>query len=158
MCPREGVNQTQLEIYCDSIKEHIDINIHIGVWIAIGVLFVLSLLEMALEACGDFMPYHQIFKPIPKEEGKVKTSESNSNVSGDENQIELLDFMPKYSKTSLLSLSMFQPIPKEDGEIQDSESDSNISGDENQIEQDPEALPLQPIAKNSQENLQVPAK
>ena len=62
LCPRESVNQTELRTYCDDIQEHIDINIHIGMWIAIGVLFILSWLELALEACGKFMPYHQIFK------------------------------------------------------------------------------------------------
>ena len=64
----EGKNQTKLESYCSIVQEYMDKNIHIGIWIAIGILFLLSLLELVLELCGDFMPYHQIFKPISKQE------------------------------------------------------------------------------------------
>ena len=63
-----GTNQTKLEIYCNSIMEHIDINIHIAMWIAIGLLLLLSWVELFLECYGKCMPYHHFFEPISKED------------------------------------------------------------------------------------------
>jgi len=56
-------------------------------WIAIGVLFVLSWIEAAIEACdcGTFMPYHKALQPLPEEE---EEEENNSNTSNNENQLE----------------------------------------------------------------------
>jgi hypothetical protein len=51
-------------------------NIHKAMWKAIGLLFVLSWIELALEFCGTFMPYHRALKPLHKD----------SNAFGDENQ------------------------------------------------------------------------
>ena len=45
-------------------------------WKAIGLLFVLSWIELALEFCGTFMPYHRALKPLQRD----------SNAFGDENQ------------------------------------------------------------------------
>jgi len=59
-------NQTEIEVYCNDLQYQISPNIHIGMWIAIGVLLALSWLEFALEACGDWMPYRQFLKPISK--------------------------------------------------------------------------------------------
>ena len=41
-----------------------------------AILLSLSLLELALEYCGDFMPYNQLFKPILKE-GDVTTNQDH---------------------------------------------------------------------------------
>ena len=60
----EIVKDQQIVSDCDYAKHHKDINANIGVWITIAALFILSFLEMVLEACVEFMPYHQIFKPI----------------------------------------------------------------------------------------------
>ena len=57
-------NQTEIENYCSRLQYHISPNIHIGMWIAIGVLLALSWLEFALEDCGNWMPYRQILEPI----------------------------------------------------------------------------------------------
>ena len=61
-----GTNQTKLEVYCNSIMEHIDINIHIAMWIAIGLLLLLSWVELWFETYGKNMPYHHYFAPISK--------------------------------------------------------------------------------------------
>ena len=63
-----GTNQTKLEVYCNSIMEHIDINIHIAMWIAIGLLLLLSWVELFLECYEKCMPYHHFFAPISKED------------------------------------------------------------------------------------------
>ena len=47
-------------------------------WKAIGLLFVLSWIELTLEFCGTFMPYHRALEPLQKD----------SNAFGDENQNE----------------------------------------------------------------------
>ena len=64
LCPNSDQNQTEIEDYCSGLQYHISPNIHIGMWIAIGVLFCLSWVEFALEACGDWMPYRQLLKPV----------------------------------------------------------------------------------------------
>ena len=59
LCPREGVNQLEIEAYCNNLQYHIAADTHIAMWTAIGVLFVLSCIEAALEACGSFMPCYR---------------------------------------------------------------------------------------------------
>ena len=78
-------NQTEIEVYCSGLQYHISPNIHIGMWIAIGVLFCLSWLELALESCCDWMPYHKIFEPILVENNQ---NEPDSEALDSLNQIE----------------------------------------------------------------------
>ena len=71
LCPNDDIgtfytnqNQTEIEVYCSNLQYQISPNIHIGIWIAIGVLLALSWLEFALEDCGNWMPYRQLLEPI----------------------------------------------------------------------------------------------
>ena len=68
LCPREGFNATEipdLESYCNNLQYYISVNTHYAMWITIAVLFILSWIEAALEACGTFMPCHKILEPVP---------------------------------------------------------------------------------------------
>jgi hypothetical protein len=62
LCPREGVNATEIldvESYCNNLQHYISVHVHYAMWITIAILFYLSWLELALEASGTFMPYHK---------------------------------------------------------------------------------------------------
>ena len=39
LCPREGVNQLEIEAYCNNLQYYIAADTHIAMWTAIGVLF-----------------------------------------------------------------------------------------------------------------------
>ena len=75
LCPNFDRNQAEIEDYCSNLQYHISPNIHIGMWIAIGVLFCLSWLELALEAWLDWMPFNKFKEPIPQ---AVETIKSDS--------------------------------------------------------------------------------
>ena len=62
LCPRDGFNATEipdLTSYCNNLQYYIPDNTHYAMWITIAVLFILSWIEAALEACGTFMPCHK---------------------------------------------------------------------------------------------------
>ena len=70
LCPREGFNATEipdLESYCNNLQYYIPDNTHYAMWITIAVLFVLSWIEAALEACGkEFQISYRLFLFIAK--------------------------------------------------------------------------------------------
>merc|ERR1719362_2619181 len=62
LCPRDGFNATEipdLTSYCNNLQYYVPDNTHYAMWITIAVLFILSWIEAALEACGTFMPCHK---------------------------------------------------------------------------------------------------
>merc|ERR1719362_1939356 len=63
LCPRDGLNATEipdLTSYCNNLQYYVPAETHYAMWITIAVLFILSWIEAALEACGTFMPYHKV--------------------------------------------------------------------------------------------------
>ena len=70
LCPREGFNATEipeLESYCNNLQYYVPDNTHYAMWITIAVLFVLSWIEAALEACGkEFQISYKLFLIIAK--------------------------------------------------------------------------------------------
>ena len=89
LCPRENVNITELQTYCNNdIQYQLPFEIHRTIWIVIGVLFVLSWLELALEACFKNMPYHKAHEPVPKdtneeeEDHKAEVESKDDNIKG----------------------------------------------------------------------------
>ena len=81
LCSNADQNQTGIEDYCSRLQYHISPNIHIGMWIAIGVLLGLSCLELALEACGNWMPYRQLLKVIINSEDNQEDPELPNNLN-----------------------------------------------------------------------------
>ena len=88
LCPRENVNITELQTYCNNLQYNLPFEIHRTIWIVIGVLFVLSWLELALEACFKNMPYHKAHEPVPKdtnekeEDHKAEVESKDDTVKG----------------------------------------------------------------------------
>ena len=86
LCPREGFNATEipdLESYCNNLQYYIPDNTHYAMWITIAVLFVLSWIEAALEACGTFMPYHKALDVSwrhEQEEEKLEGFQSKASI------------------------------------------------------------------------------
>ena len=57
-------------------------------WISIGVLFAFSWLELALEYCGKFMPYHKIHNTIEEDEDKISKEKLKSSNDYEQIQVE----------------------------------------------------------------------
>ena len=81
LCPREGVNATEIadvESYCNNLQHYVSEHVHYAMWITIAVLFYFSWIELALEASGTFMPYHKALKPLPKDEEEEKEEDDEN--------------------------------------------------------------------------------
>ena len=107
LCFKNTTDKAQFEDYCSNIQEYINNDIHIAMWITIAVLFVLSFLEMALEACGKFMPYHKMLEPLPLQDSSNDEENSSqkrkiSSEHEDENQVAL-SMLPKTSQENTLT-------------------------------------------------------
>ena len=98
LCPRENVNITELQTYCNNdIQYQLPFKIHKTIWIVIGVLFVISWLELALEACFKNMPYHKAHEPITKDTN--------------EDQGAKVELKEDATKGDLISESIFTLVP-----------------------------------------------
>ena len=82
LCPRENVNITELQTYCNNLQYNLPYEIHRTIWIVIGVLFILSWLELALEACFKNMPYHKAHEPFKKDDHGPEVESKDNAIKG----------------------------------------------------------------------------
>jgi len=160
LCPREGFNATEipdLESYCNNLQYYISVNTHYAMWITIAVLFVLSWIEAALEACGTFMPCHKALdvswrheqeeerlEDAPRKNESQEDDKSESNSSNNENQLE-----HRIIRDSLIDARRRRENQEDD------KNESNSSNNENQLDQDTDAIALQPISESPQDDPQT---
>ena len=82
LCPRDNVNITELQTYCNNLQYQLPYEIHRTIWVVIGVFFVISWLELALEACFGFMPYHKAHEPFEEEDHESEVESKDDALKG----------------------------------------------------------------------------